>query len=337
MKLRFTLFLLVLTQPLFAQMHQSSNFKGTWVKCKATFNDATDLPDDAPLKYTYFKYQFADDDKLWISTTYRERGTEMRFKLNYNFLIIETPEGGVINNFSVSKRTDTLVLLQLGRDGLPDFNSIKLYFVPEKKYQKAIELKTSDIYSIRNHDTTYKESAKIYADFKGDSFQRFIYHNMSGYNTSGKSGHLAAGFIVSAKGIADSLKIYEGISDKFDKHFTKIFNKIKNEWTPALLDDKTVPVYMTLDLRYFTSSETLPAYSLSQKANEAYNNKDYKLALYYFEEALKDVPTDNDNLFKRGMCKLYLGNTGGACEDWKMVKESGYRQAAEAMLEKYCK
>jgi hypothetical protein len=42
-------------------------------------------------------------------------------------------------------------------------------------------------------------------------------------------------------------------------------------------------------------------------------------------------------LYRRGMCKLLLGNKAGACEDWNKVKSLGGTPQVDALLEKYCK
>ena len=66
------------------------------------------------------------------------------------------------------------LFLQAGRDGYNDPSSMQFTFIPEEVYQKQINLKSTDVISVYNGDTTYVESPKIYADFKGDSFQKYI-------------------------------------------------------------------------------------------------------------------------------------------------------------------
>jgi len=93
---------------------------------------------------------------------------------------------------------------------------------------------------------------------------------------------------------------------------------------------------MLVELRYGVGDIAIPASFNSRYATAAYNAKAYDVALYYFDLALAGLPFDRDNLFKRGICKLKLGNIAGACEDWKKVKELGGDQADE-VLAKYCK
>jgi tetratricopeptide (TPR) repeat protein len=336
MKCLFAALFVTLSSSLFAQINTGKIY-GTWVKCKASYRDGAELPDDHVMKYTYFKYSFIRPDKLMASVSYFEQGTEMLFEIKNNELVLKSPEGGVVNSFHIESLKDTLVLLQ-GSDAADDSNMVKLFFVPENVYQNSLQLKSEDIYAIKTTDTVYKQSAKIYAHFNDNSFQKYIYAGLRDkVNMGGRVGYFNAGFIVSKLGIADSLKIYEGIDEDFKKQFIKVFAKAKNKWKPAMLNDKPVAVYTTVSLGYSTSETMLPAYLSGQKANEAYNNKDYDLAIYYFDKALKSVPTDKENLYKRGMCKLNMGNPSGACEDWKAARALGSSGAVDAMLAKYNK
>jgi len=337
MRYFFVLLLLLITCSIQAQVNPSKIY-GTWVKCKATYSDGVELPDDHVMKYTYFKYKFEQPDKVQATVSYFEFNAPMLFEINYGMLEFKSPEGGMINKFKIEAIKDTLILVQYGRDGADDPNSVKLYFIPEHVYQNSIVLKPEDVYAVKGADTVFKQSAKIYAQFNEDSFQRYIYDGIRDkISMDGRAGYFSAGFIVSKQGVADSLKIYEGIDESFKKQFVKVFNKAKGKWKPATLNGKPVAVYTTINLGYSTSETMLPAYLSAQKGNEAYNNKDYDLAIYYYDKALKNVPTDKTNLYKRAMCKWHMGNTAGACEDWNKIKALGADDATNAMIAKYCK
>jgi len=135
------------------------------------------------------------------------------------------------------------------------------------------------------------------------------------------------------------VKILEGIDDEFNKRFIKVFNRSRKDWKSATLNEKLVSVQMTVELLYSTSAATIPSYFATQKANEAYGNKDYEVAIYYYDKALQAKPTDKENLYRRGMCKFQLGNKDAACEDWNKAKAIGLGNniAIDAMIEKYCK
>jgi tetratricopeptide (TPR) repeat protein len=93
---------------------------------------------------------------------------------------------------------------------------------------------------------------------------------------------------------------------------------------------------MIREIRYLTSAMMMPAFDYTLKANQQFVVKDYEIALYFYDQALKNNPTDKDNLYKRSICKKMLGNIAGACEDWNKIKELGGTQA-DALLAQYYK
>ena len=336
MKYLYVLVFVFFTDTLFAQF-KKSNIYGTWVASKITYADGSGLADENVLKYTYIKYQFSHPDKFSVSNSYFEQGAENTFEVKKASVLIRSVQGGLLNSFRVELIKDTLILLQEGPDDFNNPNALKFYFIPESTYQKSISLKVGDIYSIKSGDTIYSSSPKIYAHYNGNSFQQYVYAGIKDrISMKDRVGHLAAGFIVSKTGYADSVKILEGIDDEFNKQFIKTFNQAKKDWKPATLNGKAVSTHMMVDLRYSSSATVIPAYFSTQKANAAYNDKDYKLALYYYDMALNSEPSDKENLYKRGMCKLFLGNSGGACEDWNKAKALG-SGAVDAVIEKYCR
>jgi tetratricopeptide (TPR) repeat protein len=93
---------------------------------------------------------------------------------------------------------------------------------------------------------------------------------------------------------------------------------------------------MNEELKYTTTEQSMPSYLNSQKANAAYNIRDYELALYFYDKALEDNPKEIENLYHRGICKQTLGNLKGACADWSTIKSLGNKIADELLL-KYCR
>jgi tetratricopeptide (TPR) repeat protein len=321
----------------FAQINPA-NIYGTWVKSKVTFKDGALLSDDSPLKYAYIKYTFSSPNKVNPSSIYFQQGPDNAFEIVNNYLVIKTPQGGLMNMLYIESVKDTLILVQKGPNGFEDPESLKYYFIREPVYQSSIPLTPSLIRSIISGDTIYKENPKIYASYKRASFQSFVYQKISdNISMDNRGGQLVASFIVSKDGIADSLKILEGIDDIFNKRFAKIFTSERKSWKPAVLNGKYVAVEMMIELRYSGSEVALRASDFSRDGSREYYNKNYAQAIYYFDKALENVPFDKDNLYKRGMCKMRLGNINGACEDWNKIKALGGVNNVDALLEKYCK
>jgi hypothetical protein len=336
MKYSILLFICLVGHSLFAQVG-TDNIYGSWVKTKLTYKNGTELPDENILKNTYVKYTFAAPDKINIAGVYFENGRPFMFEILNNEIILKTTVGSTINTIRIEELSaDKMVLLQEGYQGFDDPTALKYTFVRETAFQNSLPLNAGDIYSVTASDTIYKENPKIYANYKGDSFQRYLYDHISDGNyMTGRNGHLAASFIVSKTGTADSLKIMESVDADFDKRFVKAFNKAKKDWQPAILNGKYVPVLMFMDLNYSTFGPAFSAGQYSDKGNIAFKQKDYQVALYYYDQALKNRPTDKEDLYNRGFCKKMLGNLAGACEDWKKIKELGGTQADD-LLAKYC-
>ncbi len=336
MRYRILIYLCLLSTSGLAQI-KVQDLYGSWVATSVTYLSGDELPDENILKYTYVKYYFAAPEKLFISGIYYDWGREGMFSVVGNKINFKSVQGYVMNTVRLLELdSDKLVIVQGSERGLTDPWAIKYTFVREGLVQDAIPPSPSDIFSIQGIDTLYQSSQKIYAQFTGPAFSDYISENMSKKKISTKSGELLASFIVDRNGHADSLKILQGINPKYDKVYTEIFNSAKKRWIPAHLNGKLVSVVMQQRMRYFTSDEVVPSYFNGNKANEAYSNKDYEVALQYYNLALENRPDEKDYLYKRGICKQNLGNMAGACADWQKLKSLGGDEA-NALIEKFCK
>jgi tetratricopeptide (TPR) repeat protein len=191
--------------------------------------------------------------------------------------------------------------------------------------------------AIKGNDTTFKESPKIYADYKDETFFEYLQKNIPEFrNVSSKTdARVVATFIVEPTGKADSLHIREGVNEAFDSQFTRAFKRAKF-WQPGMHGGKKVAVQMTQKFSFFSSSTFLPGYDFSAKGHAAMQKQQYDQAIYFFDEALKSIPDDTGNLYNRAVCKLALGNKAGACEDLTAVKRLG-STIADELISKNCK
>lgn len=336
MRYKILVCLCFLSTSILAQI-KTPDLYGAWVATRITYLSGDELPDENILKYTYVKYYFAAPDKLFVSGIYYDWGREGAFDVVGDRINFKTPEGYLMNTLRVLElSTNKLVIVHGSEHGLTDPWAIKYTFIREQVVQDAIPLSPSDIFSVKGADTLYQSGQKIYAQFTGPAFSDYISENMGKKKVSTKSGELLASFIVDRNGHADSLKILQGINPKYDKTYIDIFNSARKRWIPAQLNGKLVPVVMQQRMRYFTIDEAMPSYFNGNKANDAYNNKDYELALQYYNLALENRPDEKDHLYRRGVCKQKLGNLEGACADWQKLKSLGGNEA-NAMIEKFCK
>lgn len=333
---RIILLLCFLTSTTFAQT-KITDLTGSWIAGKISYLSDEELPDENLLKYTYVKYTFSLPDKINVSGIYYDRGPEHLFELQGNRLLIKSSAGYVINTLRILESTkDKLVLVSASSDGdLESPTALKYTYYPEPLIQKGTPLNPNDIFRVNGTDTIFRSGQKIYAPFQGPVYQEYISTELQKKGIKGEGGELLATFIVNASGQADSLRIIQGINPKYDKAYTKIFSAAKNKWKPAIHNGKPVSVLMDQRMKYLTFDGVMPDILNTQKASTAYNNKDYELALYYFDRALESRPEENDNLYRRGICKQMLGNMDGACSDWKKVKSLG-STIADALLIKHC-
>lgn len=334
----FIFLILSLVSALCSAQIKSADLSGSWVAGKVNFLSGDDLPDENVLKYTYVKYTFSMPDKMYFSSVYHTLGSELLFELRGNKLLVKSSVGFVMNTLKIMELTKTkLVLVSSDANGsLESPTAIQYTFYPEPLVQRSLALNPNDIYKINGTDTVFNSSQKIYALFKGADFSDYISYELNKVDVHVKTGTLQATFIVNASGRADSLKIIQGINANYDKAYTKVFYAAQNKWKAATHNGKTVNVLMHQEKKYFTSEEVIPSIFNTQKANAAYGEKNYEVALYYYDLSLKDRPDDKENFYRRGICKQMLGNFSGACSDWKKVQELN-SDLADSLLAKYCK
>lgn len=316
----------------------SSSLQGSWIKTNVTFKNGAAVPDYEIVKSGYLRYTFKKPELISMCISYQSEETQMNFALTENVLDIKNPNGYITNGFLVEKATaDELVLLQNEQGRFESPSCLRFYFIPEVKYQKSIPLSVNDIMSIKDNDTVFKVSEKIYPRYNGSvGLHDYLRSNIPEYeNVSSTNAHLVATFIVNKNGVADSLHILQSINPSFDKQFVKAFNKVKKNWQPALHNNKPVAVQMTEEFRFVSSATLLPSYDYNNKAMNAFNKGQFDQALYYYDMALKSLPNDVENLYQRAVCKIALGNKTSACEDLKLVKKSG-STLADLLIEKNC-
>lgn len=337
MKLSLTLFFILLSLSLSAQINPE-NILGSWVKTKVTHQDGSEVPDNIDVKYYYLKYTFSRGHKLNIAFSYDGYGNAITFSIENDQLLIHSTSS-IDNYLKIEKLTSNeLVLTQEDEHGLKDPKGLKYFFAPEPIVQKNIVLTPADILHATAGDTVYKRNSKIYPIYKGkQNFDNYLVSAIGeDLSMSGRNGHILASFIVSKLGVADSLKILEGISPDYDKLFAKIFNKEKKNWKPAMLNGKPVSVQRTAYISYVAMSEIQSSDEYSEQANEAYQKSDYKQALYFYDRALEIMPRNIINLYKRAICNINLGKHADACIDLQKLKALGNCNADE-LIAKYCR
>lgn len=338
MRLTITVFFILLSPLIYGQLSNQS-LRGNWIKTSVTYKNGQQLSDEQTIKSEYIKYIFSNPNGLSISFAFKYKGTRMTYDLTGNLLEIKNSYGYLTNSFLVEKVNDReLVLLQKGQESFDEPNCLRYSFIREATYQQASTLTSNDVVSVKEKDTLFKASAKMYAVYKGDDdFHDYLKANIAEYdNVQSTNSHFFATFIVNELGVADSVHILESINPSFDRQFLKAFSKAKKDWQPAYHNGKKIAVQMTEEFKFFSAANFMPSYDYSRKGDDAMKQGHFDEAIYYYDQALEKYPENLDNLYHRAVCKLSLGNKTGACEDLNKIKQLG-SSIADALIEKNCK
>lgn len=225
MKYRFTFVKVLIAFLLFSiNLFAQNKLNSSYVAAKINYLSGEDLPDDNILKYTYVKYTFTPTGEFGSSSAYNDKGLEYLYQVSGNRLMIKTLEGSVINTLRIMEwDNNKMVLVSASATGaLDDAMSLQYTFYNEKLVQRSMPLKADDIFSIKENDTVYKSGQKIYASFKGSSFQRYLQLEIGKKNLNPKDVELISTFIINENGKPDSLRILQGISKSTTKNIGKL-------------------------------------------------------------------------------------------------------------------
>ena len=336
----FTIILLCACLSLRAQQVADPNAQiyGTWVKTKVVYNGGKELTEDMELKYTYQRYCFEKPNKLFTAFSYDSKLEKRIFQVNGTFLDMKSAAGYLMNRLIIKKITkDSLILLQPDINNLESPEALVYYYVTENVYQASTPLRPIDIASVNGTDTTYRKSNMIYANFKGErGFHQQETEATENVNDKAHlNEHFVSTFIVNKKGEVDSLHIISGINPEFDKEYTKVFNKNRGNWLPAIYKGKAVNVQIKDEFKYIPS-EKYSTYNRYEKlAEDAMYKGDFNLALFDFDKALKSYES-GEAYYKVAICNLVLGNKDAACA--AMVKSEALGDsAATGLMGKFCK
>lgn len=297
----------------------------TWIKVKATYNNDKPIEYINIVKYSYVKYIFTNSGHNGINVGYTALSANNQFLINDSLITVTTPSGYPLNKFKIVKLSaDELVIIQDDGSGFDKPDAWKFYLIPEKKFQNTHRFQPDEFSVMANGDTLYNVSQYVYPKFGVDNdFQYEAQKNISAsVSMDSQEGHFLATFIVTKNGTVDSLKILNGINPDFDKAFLRFFTKNLSNWKPATLAGKPVNVKNKITFNYTTSDKMIPIERARANAVQALQQRNFEIALHYYEEILTYTPDDYETLYKATLCKLALGRTDGTCEALAKVNGS---------------
>jgi tetratricopeptide (TPR) repeat protein len=339
-KLNSCVLLILLTVSLssFAQVKSSEIF-GSWIITSISFKDGSALPDENPLKYTFVKYTFDEANKMYSSTKSANRGGLTYYQIKKDQLIINNISGVIISNFLISKKgPDTLKILRKGPKGFGDPDAIQYTFVRENLVQQAQAKSNANNYTISGKDTVYNQSPTLYAKFyQPAGIEEYVTTEMKDKAGEQGTGLFRMSFVVDKNGIADSIKVIRGIWQGFDDLYIKAFKKAKSKWKPAMLNGKPVAVKMFAEAKFAAMAMIRPSLTYGSQADALFNNGKYEEAMQYYDAALKNYADNEENTYKRAVCKLRLNDIAGGLADLKLVKEMQGNLQVDSLIAEYSK
>jgi len=322
----------------FAQVKPSEIF-GSWLVTSIKYKDDTPLPDEDPIKYIFVKYLFDESNVMYSSTKSHLRGEMAYYQIKKDQLIINNTAGAIMSTFLISKiGKDTLNILRKGAKGFADPKSLKYTFVREHLFQQALSKALKNDYTVSGVDTIYNQSPVLYAKFyQPAGFEKYVIDELKEKAGEQGTASFRISFIVDKKGVADSVKIVKGIWKAYDDMYLNAFKKVKSKWKPAMLNGKPVSVRMYADARYVASGMVQPSIVYSGQGDDLYATGKYDLAIQYYDAALKNYPDNEDNLYRRAICKIRLDDIPGALVDLKAVKDMRGNMQVDELIVKYSK
>lgn len=321
LKIYLCLFLLISYSLVWGQASNNQIMRH-WVKTKVTYRTGEELDSTKRIKNSYLRYSFEKPNKLFVSTFFSSKGVAMTFKINNNVLKTSNSFGVVINDFLIEKIDEKeLIILQKENNSFEDDFCLRYHFIDEEIYQNTIILKPEDIISIYDKDTLFNSSSRIYAKYGNDvSLDEYLRENIPKYHQMQRTkNHFLASFIIDKNGKLDSIQILEGIDKDFDSQFLKAIRKDKHQWIPAKYKGQNIDVLMYESFTFILGDDEL-LLDYSREGAKAMEAKEYRTALYYFNQSLWQKPNEIAILYQRAICNLNLGNKLSACKDLQKIK-----------------
>lgn len=194
------------------------------------------------------------------------------------------------------------------------------------------------------------------ASFKGgeEALSTLIEKNINLKNNTYKrvsEGHCNLLLKLSSKGSINNLW-YLDLPDScfFAEELALLLYYDSTNWQPSLFNNKPIDIevelrvifsfdqkskYIKIKCTYFSKPYTSFESCLYNEAVKLQTEGRINDALKLYNEAIAIVPYDEDAIYNRGICKMKLSDTSGACNDWMLLQNSS-KHIADKALSKYC-
>ncbi len=180
-----------------------------------------------------------------------------------------------------------------------------------------------------------------FAQFKGgdNELHKYIVENTK-YPKNAKqyciSGKVYVKFIVDSLGNLNTVEALNSLGYGCDEEAVRVIKSTTGKWKPGIKNNKPINIAYKIPIRFEANENCLPFYFEYLEAGDKLFEKDkYHKAIIEYNKILEISPYNPDALFKRGLSKLSISDTAGACYDWNKIPKV-LNDKAKAYLLKYC-
>lgn len=159
-----------------------------------------------------------------------------------------------------------------------------------------------------------------------------------------RKGGFVARFIISKDGQLTGARMIASSNNRYDQKLIEAILKTQGKWYPAEYNGVKVncEVELNFDLGYSSSNtvyeEDKKSYEAEQSmdyANYYFGIKNYKSAIFYYSETIKNNPYSIDAYYKRAASYIFRKDLVNACRDYRTLSILNQVRAEELFTE-YC-
>ena len=180
-----------------------------------------------------------------------------------------------------------------------------------------------------------------FAEFKGGDLElRKYIANKTNYPKNAEqyciSGRVYVNFIVDSLGNVDSAKALNSLGYGCDEEAIRVLLSTSGKWKPGIKDNKPINMSFSIPVIFKAIENCKPYYfKYLEAGDKLFEKNKFNKAILQYDKIIEIRPYNPDALFKRGLSKLNISDTTGACYDWYEIPKLLNDKAKDYLL-KYC-
>lgn len=329
---RYIFFILLLfSANSYAQSNIRTLLVNTWV------NEEINLADGSKIykpEYTnlHLEYKFYPNDSLRIQIN----GKTMFEKYKLVDSIISYGE----SRFKIKAISDVkMVLKQLTKED--NLQEIEVVLIPSKFRLMGF---SPIAYLAKNGEAVYiARENYLYPYFVSNEASAAEYVFSKFGFPEWKKGRFVARFIITSKGYLTGVRVEESTNMKYDEKLISAIKATRGMWRAAEWEGKpvTTEVMMEFNMDFTSTEQNNPemkryrSEDYTVDGNYFFENKQYKLALSSFSQAIEENPFNIEAYYKRAAVYVLTRQPQKACEDYQTLVNLEQVKAKE-LFDKYC-